>query len=365
MVSRAPIDDPKPEHDEPGGYGSPLDVIVMAGTHQNPRRLVNGRNKAFLEIDGRPLVRHVVDAVGKARQARRAYVVGPVAELEVALAGCDNVACVPQEGKLLSNGWAAVRAMESDQAHLPLERLLERPLLLLSCDLPLVTPGAIDDFIARAAVIDRDSPENNAMIVGVAEDAALRPFYGRSGMPGMERPLVQMREGRFRLSNIYVTRPRKLEHSEFLQTSFSYRKAKDWQNVLRLTLSTFSQHGGWFAAWMIFRLQLTAMLRQGEGRLYRRLRRGNTFAKIEKGVSTVLGGPVRIAPSPYGGLSLDVDDEVDFRLLREHYAEWMAVGEALDRARQAPGSNASDNAGQKVITSTDSSSQKKKGRVEK
>jgi len=320
----------------PGGrhaYDAPLEAIVLSGTHQNPKRLVGGRNKAFLEIEGRPLVRHVVDALIGAREIGAIYVVGPREELEGVLRGCPNTVCVPQEGKLLSNGWAGVRAVEAGRADLSEEQVRERPMLLLSCDLPLITPGAVDDFVARAAAVDAASDEGNAMVVGIAEDEALAPFYGTPDRPGLRRPLVQMREGRFRLSNIYVTRPRKLEHSDFLQTSFSLRKAKDWHNVLKLVLSLFSQHGGWFAAWMTCRLQLTAMLRHGQGRLYRRLRRGNTFEKIEKGVSTVLGGPVRLAVSPYGGLSLDVDDEADFAILREHYREWMAVNEALDRAQ--------------------------------
>lgn len=315
-------------------YGRPLDAIVLSGTHQNPRRLVNGCNKAFLEIEGRPLVRHVVDALSGARHIRHIYVVGPVDLLSDALGERGDVTCVAQEGKLLSNGWAGVRAAEAGRepdGELPTD---ECPLLLVSCDLPLISPGAVDDFVERAASIDAQSDEGAAMLVGIAEDDGLRPFYGDVEGEGMERPLVQMREGRFRLSNIYVSRPRKLQHSEFLQTSFNLRKAKDWHNVLKLVLSLFSQHGGWFAAWMTCRLQLTAMLRRGNGRLYRRLRAGNTFAKVEKGASTVLGGAVRLVVSPYGGLSLDVDDEADYALLRANYRQWMAVSEALDAERE-------------------------------
>lgn len=361
-------------HPDPNGgrkaYAAPIDAIVMAGTHRNARRLISGRNKAFLDVGGRPLVRHVVDALTGARHVDSVYVVGPEDELQPLLADCPRTTLVPQEGKLLSNAWAAVRAVEADHADLEPERLAERPILLISCDLPLVSPGAIDDFVERAAAMDRQATAGHAMLVGIAEDAALRPFYSDDMGPGMERPLVQMREGLYRLSNIYVARPRKLEHSEFLQTSFTLRKAKDWHNVVKLVFSLFSQHGGWFAAWMTCRLQLTAMLRKGKGRLYRRLRAGNTFEKIEQGVSTVLGGSVRLVDSPYGGLSLDIDDEVDFDLLAERWADWTRVGEDLDRAAgrapgQTPYSSASDSGGQKAITSTTASSPKKKGRVER
>ncbi len=315
-------------------YGEPVDAVVLAGTHQNARRLVNGVNKAFLEIEGKPLVRHVVDALRAARHVGKIHVVGPRGELEPLLADVPGVVCVQQQGKLVSNGWAGVRSAEAAWGASSDAERDEQPVLLLSCDLPLVTPGAVDDFVERAARRDAADGRGNAMLVGVAEDAALRPFYGAQAHDGMERPLVQMREGLFRLSNIYVARPYKLKHSEFLQTGFNLRKAKDWQNVVKLMGKLFSQHGGWFAAWMTCRLQLTAMLRHGQGRLYRRLRTGNTFEKIERGVSTVLGGDVGLLPSPYGGLSLDVDDAEDFRLLEANYRAWMAVGIALDRQRE-------------------------------
>ena len=307
-----------------------MDAVVLAGTHSNPRRLINGRNKAFLEIDGRPLVRHVVDALVEARRVRRIYVVGPTEELTPLLADVDAVRCVPQQGKFVRNGWAGVHARDAEDPTLVGDMRRECPLLLISCDLPLISGGAVDDFIERCAAMDREADSGYAMFVGVAEDRALRPYYAANDGVGMERPLVQMNEGLYRLSNIYVARPYKLQHSEFLQTSFNLRKAKDWHNVAKLIFSLFSQHGGWFAAWMTVRLQLAAMLRHGQGRLYRRLRAGNTFEKIDRGVSTVLGGAVRLVDSPYGGLSLDVDDETDYALLRDHYTEWMAEVRALD-----------------------------------
>lgn len=314
-----------------------MDAIVLAGTHSNPRRLIGGRNKAFLEIEGRPLVRHVVDALVSARRVRRIYVVGPADELAPVLDDVDAVRCVPQQGKFVRNGWAGVHARDAEEPELVGEERRERPLLLISCDLPLISGGSVDDFIERCAALDRGAETGYAMFVGVAEDKALSPFYGTADRQGMERPLVQMNEGLYRLSNIYVARPYKLQHSEFLQTSFNLRKAKDWHNVAKLVFSLFSQHGGWFAAWMTARLQFTAMLRHGQGRLYRRLRAGNTFEKIDRGVSTVLGGSVRLVDSPYGGLSLDVDDEADYALLRDHYPEWIAQVHALDARRSGPG----------------------------
>lgn len=313
------------------GYAEPVDAIVLAGTHNNPARMIRGRNKAFLDIEGRALVRHVVDALTGAQSVGRVFVVGPQQELEAVLADCPETYCVQQVGKLVANGWAAVRAIEA-QASVSKEELLERPVLVISCDLPLISPGAIDDFVGRCASADASAGEAHAMLCGIAEYGGLVPFYGTKEQPGIERPLVQMNEGLVRLSNIYIFRPYKLTHAEFLQTSFTLRKAKDWHNVAKLGFSVFSQPGGWFAAWMIFRLQLTYLLRHRKGRLYRRLRKGNTFAKVEHGVGTVLGGTMRLVESPYGALSLDVDDEEDYAMLQANYHDWIGVVHALDRS---------------------------------
>ena len=319
----APRDEPRQ------GYGHPIDVIVLAGTHQNPRRLVRGRNKAFLEIGGRALVRHVVDALEGAREVDQVFVVGPCPEMHEVLEGCQRTHCVPQEGKMLSNSWAAIRASEARHEDLDDAEVHARPLLIISCDLPLISSAGIDDFILRCAAVDRDSEAPNAMIVGVAENESLKPYYGDDDEDGIERPLVQLSTGLMRLANIYIGRPRQLAHSDFLQTSFSYRKAKDWRNVMKIVFSLFKQHGGWSAAWTTARLQLTAMLRRGQGRLYWKLRAGNTVERMERGVSTVLGGPVRIVVTPHGGLSLDVDDEEDFQVLSDRYDEWMRIVEAV------------------------------------
>lgn len=313
-------------------YAHALDAIVLAGTHRNPKRLISGKNKAFLEIGGRPLVRHVVDALLEATGIAEIYVVGPVEQLGSALQGVSSkVRTVQQEGKMLTNTWAAIYAAESRHSREPVEQVHNRPVLIISCDLPLISAHAIDDFVSRCAARD-DDPENPyALMVGVVEEEGVRPFYPENNQPGVIRPYVELSFGRVRLANIYVARPRNLAHQEFLQTGFTLRKAKDWRNVLLLVFRVLSQPGGWGAAWMTLRLQLTLMLSRKKGRFYRRLRKGNSRARIEKAVGDVLGGSVRVVTTPYGGLSLDVDDEEDYRVLDQRYQDWMAIHHRTDK----------------------------------
>ena len=314
---------------QPLCYPHPLDAIVLAGTHRNPKRLVSGRNKAFLEISGRPLVRHVVDALLDARNIDQVFVVGPIRQLGPALDGTPSrVHMVKQQGKMLTNTWAAIYASEARHAGHPEDRVHSRPLLIISCDLPLVSGAAVDDFIARCAVQDDIKVDPVSMLVGVVDEQGVTPFYPDQHNDGIVRPYVELAFGRVRLANIYVARPRHLAHQEFLQTGFTFRKAVDWRNVVKLAFNVLKQPGGWGAAWMTLRMQLTLMLSRGKGRLYRRLRAGNTKTRVEKAVGDVLGGSIRIVTTPFGGLSLDVDDEQDYEILKTRYEDWIAIHQA-------------------------------------
>ena len=318
--------DPEQVRSNRDAYPFPLDAVVLAGTHQNPKRLIAGRNKAFLNVGGQVLFRYVVNALLEARSIDQIFVVGPADQLLEQLSGLPpRVHVIAQRGKMMTNCWAGIEASEDVHRHDPVIPLKERPLLIISCDLPLVTARSIDDFVARCAREDNASEKPYAMLAGVVDEAGVKPFHPSADRPGIKRPFVELECGRLRLANIYVGRPRKLSHQEFLQTGFSYRKAKDWRNVVALTFNFFKSQGGWHAAWMSIRVQITLMLSKRKGRLYRRLKKGNTQERVEKSVSDVLGGPIRIVITPFGGLSLDVDDHDDFRILDACYQDWAAI----------------------------------------
>lgn len=387
-------------HDHGDAYPYPIDAVVLAGTHQNPSRLITGRNKAFLEINGQVLIRYVIDALLAARQIDQIFVVGPAAELLAEMPDLPaDVHIIAQRGKMLTNCWAGIEASEDFHRNDPGVPVAGRPMLVTSCDIPLVTSAAVDDFIRRSAQVDQRSGISNGMLVGVVDESALVPFYPEAGKPGIKRSYVEMASGRLRLANIYVGRPRKLSEHDFLQTGFSLRKAEDWRNVIKLAYSFFKRPQGWQAAWMTGRLQLTLMAAKKKGRFYRYMKRGNTDARVEQLISGILGGPVRIVLTPFGGLSLDVDNEEDFRVLSTRFNDWMAITEATRTDEvQNPGDDHgqpdnrsahgwsgnhsehgqsdnhsdhgqpvshSDSAGQKAIRMTDSNSKKKNGSVDR
>jgi len=323
----------KPRRPEGDAYPFLLDAVVLAGTHQNTKRLIAGRNKAFLKVGDQVLIQYVVNALLDAKNIDQIFVVGPAEELLGELAGIPSrVRVIAQRGKMLTNCWAGIEAAEDRHRNDPTLPVKDRPLLIISCDLPLVTGRAVDDFITRCARMDREfEAPGAAMLVGCADEPGVTPFYPDEDHVGIKRPFVELAAGRLRLANIYVGRPRNLSHQEILQTGFTYRKAKDWRNVVALIYNFFRRPHGWHSAWLTMRVQLTLMLSKKKGRFYRRLKAGNTEARVEKCFSEVLGGPVKIVVTPFGGLSLDVDDEEDFRVLDARYHDWIAITTAIDR----------------------------------
>lgn len=308
-------------------YPEPLDAIVLAGTDDNPRRMIQGQNKAFLSIGGTALVRRVVDALLQVESVGHVFVVGPIQRLEAVLGGLsERVRLVDQAGKMIANAWEAIHAIEDRWRRADIGADPQRPILFLSCDLPLISPKAVADFIARCALEDSREAQGHSMLCGVAEEASLKQYYPTGGQVGIRRPYVNLADCRLRLANIYVGRPRTLTNQAFLQVGFEHRKAEKWKNVLYLIWRFLSQHGGLQAAWLAARMQATLVVSKNkDSKIYQRLRRGNTRDRTEKVCSRVLGGSVRIVITPYGGLSLDADNEDDFRVLSERFEDWIKV----------------------------------------
>jgi CTP:molybdopterin cytidylyltransferase MocA len=315
-----------------GQFPQKLHVVVLAGTDRNPKRLIDGQNKALLPIGGRALVRIVVDALLQAEYVDRIIVVGPVKQLSETLSGLsERVILVEQVGKMMRNAWAGVRACGMDHAGVSTGQAdAESPMLLLTCDLPLLTAASVDDFVLRCRNAESENETRFALHAGIAEEASLTPYYAMDGKPGIIRPYVEFHEGRYRLANIYVCRPHGLSHQDLLDTGFSYRKAKDWRNVMKLAWSFVGRAGGWRAMWFTLRLQATLMAARRKGWLYRKLRSGNTERHIEGVIGELLGGSVHLVDTPYGGISLDVDEDEDYRVLTARFDDWMRIQAGLE-----------------------------------
>ena len=159
-------------------------AVVTAGGIPRPQDplypLTQGRNKALLEIAGRPMLQWVLDALSGAAGIGRVVVVGlPDATRAQAFTCAKPLSYLPTTGSLLGNveaGVKAVLAAEPGCAHA----------LLVSSDIPTVTPAIVDWTLTTALATDHE-----AYYSLISEADMERRF------PGAHRSYFKLKEGRF------------------------------------------------------------------------------------------------------------------------------------------------------------------------
>jgi hypothetical protein len=302
-----------------------VDVLVLAGTHTDPSKLIGGRNKAFLPMGEAVCLGHVLDALRRARRVGRVFVVGPVEELTARLpSDVWGYTPVPQAGRMLDNAWAAYREAESalPPGSSAAERA-DRPYLILTSDVPLAVPEAIDDFIERAFSLQESAGERIDFFAGLADEVALAPFYPRPPRRGIRRPYMELRRHRLRLANIYLLRPGRIRNLEILQQGFSARKLTRWRSVLRLISVFLRNPGGIRGVAHVVCLQIAALFEWAGLRWLVPIPSALVpLPVVERSASMMLGCRFRALVTPYGGLSVDIDDDADYQILQENLTVW-------------------------------------------
>jgi hypothetical protein len=335
-------------------YFEKMDAVILAGTHLEKDKLIYGQNKAFLDFHGKAVVQWVIEALGAARRINRFVVVGPREKLAVVheKSPVDFIP-VEQKGQMITNAWIAFHALCPQGNHYSTDFLefqaaqeqgtlvhppdidFEKPYLFISGDIPLAVPEAIDHFIERCSQLP---PQD--MYYGISSEESLKPYYPTHERIGIKRPYANFSDGRYRLANIQIVKPLKLGRLFLVQSGYSVRKLTMWRNVFRLIKIIIRLPYGLRAASYVARLQTTMLLfkyglQKWAGPIVRRTRR----EKLEWYLSNFLQTRVRIVNTPFGGLSVDIDDADDFEILKTHFPEWLKLQQQLaDSLRDQPSS---------------------------
>lgn len=231
------------------------DAIVLAGGEAEPGLDPGLANKAFIVLAGRPLVGHVVGALQAARGVGRIAVAGPPDALRAALAG--GVTVVDGAGTLMDNVVRAIPFLETTA-----------PILVVAADIPLLTPRAVEDFIAAC--------ENNRAdfhYAIVPQDAMMRAY------PGARKTFVRVTDGTFTGGSVMQFNPAVMDRVRaFVDRVIAARK-KPWM---------MAQLFGW-----------SVVMKFASGRL--------SIAEMQARVTEILGITARAVISPHPELALDVD----------------------------------------------------------
>ena len=114
-----------------------VDAVVLAGSkNDGPLKECSGvRYEALIPVGSRTMVEYVVGALLQARHIRKVLVIGPVAELSPLFA-VERVSFAQSNGGMLENIEIGLNVLYGGKR-----------ILLVTSDIPMLTPQAIDDFL--------------------------------------------------------------------------------------------------------------------------------------------------------------------------------------------------------------------------
>ncbi|MBI3015751.1 MAG: nucleotidyltransferase family protein [Candidatus Tectomicrobia bacterium] len=315
-----------------------FDAIILAGDSAGSRK-VKGENKALLEIQGVPLIAHVLMALQEASGVDAIYVVGPQNRIEKALGKSQILPKATklrrifnQKRTLYRNVWTGIRGVLGVQhpnalpANSPVR---DQAVLIVPGDTPLLIPEEIDEFLSKCSL------ESYDYFVGLTREEYLEPYYPRSGVPGIQMAYFAFREGYFRINNLHLVKPLRIRNRYFIAKVYQYRYQKHLLNIL-------------YSAWELLRLpsslralraytlmQLSRVLmRMSLNRLSFYTRRLVSLRSLEEYAGKFLGTRLTSVETSFGGAALDVDNEQDFQVISQMFTRWRQFQLSLGEKRR-------------------------------
>lgn len=312
----------------------PLDAVIMAGGLHKWRGKRPIR-KCLLQLRGKPLFIHVLEALQRAGRFRRIYIVGPKNDLEVEIqkTGAFNheEIVVLQEGEnLVQNLMRAFNHSagigEGQGGYDP--SLAERPIFAVGADSPLILPGEIVEFLDKC---DLDKAD---YFIGMTPDAVLNYFRTNGLKRGISLAYTHFAEGVLRINNMHLIKPLKIQNPEEFNEIYKIRHLRKLGNFFRLAVALYKRNLG-FRDWVGWLKMYLAMWFH-KARLTvisDALRRDLTYARAEGVVSHLLGARTKMVVTSYGGAALDVDKPGNIRVMNRRFDEWTALQKKLGGSR--------------------------------
>ncbi len=249
-----------------------FEAVVLAGGERNdPLALQEGvLNKAFIPVQGRPLVGYILSALACCPSIRKIIVVGPEEGLMELQARGYLFTAVPEKGSMLDNIAAGLKAADPDSL-----------CLLSTGDIPLVNAGMLEDFMTLCA------PHTADFYYPIITGHSCQQRFPRTS-----RTCVRLREGAFTGGNLALIRPSWFNcNRNRLETFVAYRKHP---------LKLFRILPFWFIIKFIFH----------------RL----SVKDLEAYLSRVLQLTARAVPCPFAELATDVDKPSDLEVVNRELA---------------------------------------------
>ncbi len=254
---------------------SPIPAMILAGGGPDDEvaAATGTACKALANLNGRPLIGYVIDALRASETVSEITVVeGPGRQVSLSNGSLPEVPIVSAQGdQLIDTFTAAARACDEGER-----------LLIVTADLPLLTSESVDGFVRSC----QETPRGLSYAIVQAEAF-------EEAFPGRGKTTVPLREGRFAGGNLaIVTRRFVLEGGPAIARTFDRRKS-----VVKL-------------AWMFgFRF----IVRLVTGRL--------CIEDLERRGQELVGTTVAAVPVPWPEIGFDVDHRGDLELAGRYLRE--------------------------------------------
>lgn len=242
-----------------------IDAVVLAGGKcPDPLRDCSGEvNEALIKIGSKPMVNYVIEALTNCKNIGHIVIVGPQKIKEQLPQG--NITVVSPEDTPLENLIKGLKRVD-----------MSRMVLVATCDIPLLTPDSVNDFIQSS---DGESIDLYYPIVPMDRVYSL--------FPDIKRTSVKLAEGIFTGGNLFLINPMAVG-----------RCAKKVEKFIALRKSPF---------------KLCRLL--GLTFVFKFLLKKLSIPELEGKVSELLGIKGRAVITPYPEVGVDVDKPSDYSIV--------------------------------------------------
>ena len=243
-----------------------MNAIVLAGEKKSDN--VNAlENKALLKIKNKYMVEHVLDALHNVKCIEKIAIVGQKDKLSEAV-GHKVDYVVEGTDSIVEN---IIKSLE----HFP----GEKEMLVLTCDIPMITVEAIEHFIL-------ESRESGADLCYSIVDKRVND----EKYPEVKRTYAKLREGQFTGGNVFYFNPEIKDNiKDFAEQMLEYRKSP-------------AKMAGVLGIGFLIRLALGIL----------------TINAVKKKLKKLIGVNAAAVISPYPEIGNDVDKESDIEFVEKY-----------------------------------------------
>lgn len=247
-----------------------INGVILTGkrtAHDQFLQFAGVDNKALIEIEGSPMIQHVIDALNESRYVENIYLVAPEefkdmsfdSKKPLRVMGCGDTAVESLMNAIHGSGEA-------------------EKVVITTCDNPLFRGFMMDDFIQRCLATGA------GLCYSVGMESVISASY-----PDVKRTYVRARDDGYTGANVYfVDKENFSADEEMLAKIDSYRKTP----------------------WKYLKLI-------GKRPLLKFIFRRITLADVEKRASEIVGCKLKLIPMPFPVCGIDVDKPSDLALVRK------------------------------------------------